>query len=60
MSVDETCEHPECPVVLPSFPDENGDYYCRRHYPEPNGGTFEHIPDEFAEYREQKVQEYDR
>ena len=58
MPVDETCEHPECPVVLPSFPDEKGDYYCRHHYD--GDPQFRHIPDEFAEYREQKVQEYDQ
>ncbi|KAA9396834.1 hypothetical protein Har1130_03200 [Haloarcula sp. CBA1130] len=56
---DETCAEDECTIILPEFPDESGYYYCEEHYPEPNDGTFSHIPDEFADYREERREMYD-
>jgi len=54
----ETCAEPGCPIVLPPYPDEKGAYWCAEHYD--GDPQFRHISDKFAEYREQKVQEYDK
>lgn len=56
--VDESCAEPKCKVHLPPYPDESGTYWCREHYPEPNGGTFDHLEDIDPEYRQEKIEEY--
>jgi hypothetical protein len=45
MSEAETCVTDGC-RSWPQFPDRAGYQFCRDCYPEPNGGTFEHVPDE--------------
>ncbi|QCP91435.1 hypothetical protein [Haloarcula marismortui] len=58
MVVDETCGEDGCKIILPPFLDKKGLYWCKSHYPEPNNGTFSHIPDEFADYRDERREMY--
>jgi hypothetical protein len=48
MTEAETCAEDEC-RSWPEYPDETGAYYCKEHYPEPNGGTFEHVPEDYRD-----------
>ncbi|MFB6074913.1 MAG: hypothetical protein ABEJ89_07870 [Haloarculaceae archaeon] len=57
--VDETCEHDDCPRVLPPFPDTDGKYWCSDHYPEPNDGEFTHLEEIDPEYAEERREMYD-